>query len=49
MPSKQPTPEDIKRETDKKLDEALSDSFPSSDPVSISEPAAKEPAPKQPR
>lgn len=30
---------DTKRKIDEKLDEALKDSFPSSDPVSITEPA----------
>jgi nicotinate phosphoribosyltransferase len=44
MPPKQkPTSSDAKRKTDQKLDEALKDSFPSSDPVALSEPAPEEP------
>jgi hypothetical protein len=37
-------PQTDKEKMDKKLDEALRDSFPSSDPVAITEPA---PAPKK--
>jgi nicotinate phosphoribosyltransferase len=42
-PKKKPTSSDAKRKTDEKLDEALKDSFPSSDPVALSEPAPDEP------
>lgn len=43
MPSKKPPSAETKRKTDDKLDQALKDSFPSSDPVSIIEPAPEEP------
>jgi hypothetical protein len=36
-----------KQTTDEKLDQALEDTFPSSDPVSISQPDARQGAPKQ--
>ena len=40
---------DEKRKLDDKLDEALKDSFPASDPVSISQPAGEKPqAPRKP-
>jgi hypothetical protein len=42
-PKKKSTSSDAKRKTDEKLDEALKESFPSSDPVAISEPAPDEP------
>jgi hypothetical protein len=43
MPLKKPTSRDTKRRMDEKLDQALKDSFPSSDPISFVEPAAEEP------
>jgi hypothetical protein len=42
-PKKKPPSSDTKRKIDEKLDEALKDSFPSSDPVALTEPAAGEP------
>jgi nicotinate phosphoribosyltransferase len=48
MTNKKPASRDEKkRKLDDQLDEALKDSFPSSDPASISEPAGAEP--QQPR
>jgi hypothetical protein len=43
MTAKPLSDKEKKEKLDKKLDEALNDTFPSSDPVAISEPA---PAPK---
>lgn len=40
MASKKHASTDTKSKTDKKLDEALRDSFPASDPISFVEPAA---------
>jgi hypothetical protein len=40
---KKPTSSDAKRKIDDKLDEALKDSFPSSDPVAFLEPAPDTP------
>lgn len=45
MPSKKPPPPDAKRRIDKKLDEALKDTFPASDPVSFVEPSTSEKEP----
>ena len=42
---KQPTPTQ-RRKTEDELDEALKESFPASDPVSMSEPGLPEPPPK---
>lgn len=47
MPSEKPTSSQTKRKADDKLDQALKDSFPSSDPVSIIEPAPEEPETKE--
>ncbi|MBN9087580.1 MAG: hypothetical protein J0J01_11780 [Reyranella sp.] len=44
MDSKKPKPHDHEPSLDEKLDRALEDTFPASDPVSITEPA---PAPKK--
>lgn len=43
MAGKKPSPRDEKRKLDDKLDEALKDSFPGSDPVAMSEPAGEKP------
>ena len=43
MTDKKPSPQDEKRKLDDKLDEALKDSFPGSDPVAMSEPAGERP------
>jgi hypothetical protein len=50
MIDKKPASQDEKRKLDDKLDEALKDSFPASDPVSISEPAGEKPqtTPREP-
>lgn len=42
MPSKKPTSPDALRKTDEKLDQALKDTFPASDPVAIAEPSPDE-------
>ena len=42
MTSKKPTSSDKKRKLDEKLDQALEDTFPASDPVSIAEPSPDE-------
>jgi hypothetical protein len=42
MTSKKPTFLDKKRKLDEKLDRALEDTFPASDPVSITEPSPNE-------
>jgi hypothetical protein len=42
---KKPSSRDEKRRLDDKLDEALKDTFPDSDPIAISEPAGEEPQP----
>jgi hypothetical protein len=44
-PKTKPTSSDAKRKADEKLDEALKESFPSSDPVALSEPAPDAPDP----
>ncbi|HYD04853.1 MAG TPA: hypothetical protein VEC60_03965 [Reyranella sp.] len=41
MDPKQPSKRDRKRKMDEKLDRALKDTFPASDPVSFIEPAPK--------
>ncbi|MBS0519653.1 MAG: hypothetical protein JSR90_13255 [Proteobacteria bacterium] len=46
MPSKKPPSPDAKRRIDKKLDEALKDTFPASDPVSFVELSPSEEEPK---
>jgi hypothetical protein len=43
MAPKQRRPSDPKQTDEDKLDDALKDSFPASDPVSFIEPAPKEP------
>jgi hypothetical protein len=43
MTAKKPASDAAKRKLDDKLDEALKDSFPSSDPIAISEPAPGKP------
>jgi hypothetical protein len=45
MSDKKPMSKDEKRKLDDKLDEALKDSFPGSDPIAISEPAGEKPQP----
>jgi hypothetical protein len=42
MPSKKPTSAKTKRKLDDKLDHALEDTFPASDPVSFVEPSSDE-------
>jgi hypothetical protein len=42
MPSKKPTSPDTKRKIDDKLDRALEDTFPASDPVSFVEPSPED-------
>ncbi|HKV14173.1 MAG TPA: hypothetical protein VJQ81_03965 [Reyranella sp.] len=42
MTSKKPTSSGKKRKLDDKLDQALEDSFPASDPVSLAEPSPDE-------
>lgn len=44
MPSKKPTSPDARRKADEKLDQALKDTFPASDPVAIAEPSPEEPS-----
>jgi hypothetical protein len=39
MDRKKPKPKDDKRRLDEKLDRALEDTFPASDPVAITQPA----------
>jgi hypothetical protein len=44
--ARKPNPRNAKHEIDKKLDEALKDSFPASDPVALIQPAPKRPQDK---
>ena len=43
MPRKKPKARDTERQVDDKLDEALKDTFPASDPVAFIQPAPKQP------
>jgi hypothetical protein len=49
MSRTQPKTPKSKRQADDKLDEALKDTFPASDPVSLTEPAPEEPRKKDKR